>query len=190
GLCHARLRLQQLAKSCAGHRCDEAARSCLHTCRSRAAADRGELAENFAGGQLAKAYRLSDRRIDRDADFAEHDEEHVIRSIEIADDRLARCIAPPSAAPLDPVERVGGEPCEDSYPLQRLLRLRALRKCHYQPQSLHHSKRAEYKPGEREWAGTKTAQAWAKRPCAGRFRRSQRESWWRGMIILTSSGWS
>src|SRR4029079_18205573 len=158
--------MKDLAESCARHRRDEAARSCLHTCRSRAAVDRGELAENFAGGQLAKANCLSDRRIDRDADFAEHDEEYVIRSIEIAHDRLARCVTPPDAASLDPVERVGGEPSEDSDPLQRLLRLRALRKCHCQPQRLHRcSKRAEDKPGGGEWAGIKMAHASAERPC-------------------------
>mgnify|MGYP003694575717 CR=1 FL=1 len=78
--------------------------------RAGTAVDRRIFAEHLAGTEIAEAHRSAGHRIDGDADFALDDEEHVVGSIEIADDRISRPAAAPGATLLQALASLGAEP--------------------------------------------------------------------------------
>ena len=92
---HDRLGLQQFAEVLRRHGRDEATCPRLYACRAGLAVDGGVFAENVPGHQIAKTDRLAGKRVDRHADLAGGDEEDVVGSVEIVDDRFALLVAPP-----------------------------------------------------------------------------------------------
>src|SRR4029078_4930469 len=78
----------------------------------------------------AEAHRSAGHRIDGDADFALDDEEHVVGSIEIGDDRISRPAAAPGATLLQALASLGAEPSKDGDAFERHLNLlRLLVRC-------------------------------------------------------------
>src|SRR4029078_3286775 len=71
----------------------------------------------------AEAHRSAGHRIDGDADFALDDEEHVVGSIEIGDDRISRPAAAPGATLLQALASLGAEPSKDGDAFERQLKL-------------------------------------------------------------------
>jgi hypothetical protein len=61
--------------------------------------------------------------MDDDARLSRDQEEHVIRSVEILDDRLAGLIAPPAAALLDALQGLRGEAFQDGHTLETVFGL-------------------------------------------------------------------
>ena len=61
------------------------------------------------GAQIGKCHCLPFDRIDANPDLARSNKKHVVRGIEVIDDRLTRLVGPPTAALLNARERVRRE---------------------------------------------------------------------------------
>ena len=107
GIGQPRFRLEQFPERRCRHRGDQAIGARLHAGRPRAAVNGGEFAENLARAHLPEAHGLAHGRIDGYPDFAEHDEEDIVRLVEIVEDGLPRRIVFPGTTPLDSLDRVG-----------------------------------------------------------------------------------
>src|SRR5262245_58384932 len=99
-------------------------------CRPRTSINGRELTEKLASRHLAKAYGLTQGRVDGDANFAQGQEEHVIRGVEIIENRLSRRVALPDAAPFDLLDRRRREVGKNGDTLERIVQVRGTGPCH------------------------------------------------------------
>ena len=105
----------------------------LHAGGPGSAVERGIFTEHLAGSQIAEAHGLAGERIDGDPDASRGDEEDVVGTVKVIDDRLSGRIGAPSTTLLDLLDGIGRETREDGDPLQRVTPLLSLRLRHGSP---------------------------------------------------------